>query len=81
MSSVERTAILLLAHGTPDALDEIPEYLRNVTSGRPLPQAAIDEITHRYSLIGKSPLTDITRAQARLLQKHIGMPVYFGMRN
>ena len=25
------TAILLLAHGTPDALSEIPEYLRNVT--------------------------------------------------
>jgi ferrochelatase len=81
MSNVERTAILLLAHGTPDALDEIPEYLRNVTSGRTLPQSAIDEITHRYSLIGKSPLTDITLAQARLLERHIGLPVYVGMRN
>jgi protoporphyrin/coproporphyrin ferrochelatase len=81
MSKVERTAILLLAHGTPDALDEIPEYLRNVTSGRALPQSAIDEITHRYSLIGKSPLTDITLAQARLLERRIGLPVYIGMRN
>ena len=81
MSNVEHTAILLLAHGTPDALDEIPEYLRNVTSGRALPQSAIDEITHRYSLIGKSPLTDITQAQARLLERHIGLPVYIGMRN
>ena len=62
-------------------LNDIPEYLRNVTSGRPLPQAAIDEITHRYSLIGKSPLTDITMAQARLLEQHIDMPVYVGMRN
>jgi protoheme ferro-lyase len=35
MTGVERTAVLLLAHGTPDALEEIPEYLRNVTSGRP----------------------------------------------
>jgi ferrochelatase len=81
MSHVERPAILLLAHGTPDALDEIPEYLRNVTSGRALPQSAIDEITHRYSLIGKSPLTDITLAQARLLERHLGLPVYVGMRN
>lgn len=81
MRDKERVAILLLAHGTPDALSEIPEYLRNVTSGRPLPQAAIDEITHRYSLIGKSPLTDITMAQARLLERHIGVPVYVGMRN
>jgi protoporphyrin/coproporphyrin ferrochelatase len=81
MRDKERAAILLLAHGTPDALSEIPEYLRNVTSGRPLPQAAIDEITHRYSLIGKSPLTDITMAQARLLEQHLGMPAYVGMRN
>jgi ferrochelatase len=81
MTGVERTAVLLLAHGTPDALEEIPEYLRNVTSGRPLPQAAIDEITHRYSLIGKSPLTDITLAQARLLERRIRVPVYVGMRN
>jgi protoporphyrin/coproporphyrin ferrochelatase len=81
MKGMERAAILLLAHGTPDTLDEIPEYLRNVTGGRALPQAAIDEITHRYGLIGKSPLTDITMAQARLLERHIGLPVYVGMRN
>jgi protoporphyrin/coproporphyrin ferrochelatase len=81
MRAIERTAILLLAHGTPAALNEIPEYLRNVTSGRPLPQTAIDEITHRYSLIGKSPLTDITLAQARLLERRIGLPVHVGMRN
>jgi protoporphyrin/coproporphyrin ferrochelatase len=81
MTASERTAVLLLAHGTPDALNEIPEYLRNVTSGRSIPQAAIDEITHRYSLIGKSPLTDITMAQAHLLEQHIGVPVYVGMRN
>jgi ferrochelatase len=76
-----KSAILLLAHGTPDSLDEIPEYLRNVTSGRALPQAAIDEITHRYRLIDKSPLTEITYAQAHLLAERIGMPVYVGMRN
>jgi ferrochelatase len=81
MTVIQRTAVLLLAHGTPDALNDIPEYLRNVTSGRPLPQAAIDEITHRYSLLGKSPLTDITMAQAHLLEQHLDMPVYVGMRN
>ena len=79
--SGEETAVLLLAHGTPEALSDIPEYLRNVTSGRALPQAAIDEITHRYGLIGKSPLTDLTMAQARLLSQEIGLPVYVGMRN
>jgi protoporphyrin/coproporphyrin ferrochelatase len=77
----DRAAILLLAHGTPEALHEIPEYLSNVTNGRSLPQEAIDEITHRYGLIGHSPLTDWTNAQARQLEIQLGVPVYVGMRN
>jgi len=77
----DRTAILLLAHGTPDALDEIPEYLRNITGGRPLPDAVVEEIRHRYSLIGRSPLTALTLEQGRLLAEELGMPVYVGMRN
>lgn len=77
----ERTAILLLAHGTPDELDEIPQYLSNVTSGRPMPDSVIEEIRHRYSLIGKSPLTALTLEQGRLLAEQIHVPVYVGMRN
>ncbi len=76
-----KTAVLLLAHGTPESIDEIPEYLRNVTSGRPLPEAAIAEIKHRYGLIGHSPLTELTLEQARLLSEKLGLPVYAGMRN
>ncbi len=75
------TAILLLAHGTPEELDDIPEYLRNVTSGRAMPDAVVAEIRHRYGLIGGSPLTALTMAQGRLLSEKLGMPVYVGMRN
>ena len=79
-------AVLLLAHGTPETVEQIPEYLRNVVSGRPLPQAVIEEIQHRYSLIGRSPLTEITMEQARLVEAELaagGEPVrvYVGMRN
>jgi ferrochelatase len=76
-----KRAILLLAHGTPDELSDIPKYLSNVVSGRPMPQSVIDEITHRYSLIGKSPLTALTLEQGRLLSEAIHLPVYVGMRN
>src|SRR5690349_16302358 len=76
-----QTAVLLLAHGTPDRVEDIPEYLRNVTRGRPVPEAVIQEVTHRYSLIGRSPLTALTLRQAELLQKEIALPVYVGMRN
>jgi ferrochelatase len=81
-----KQAVLLLAHGTPETVDQIPQYLRNVTSGRPLPQPVVEEIQHRYSLIGKSPLTEITVEQARLVQAELAssghaVSVYIGMRN
>jgi protoporphyrin/coproporphyrin ferrochelatase len=81
-----KQAVLLLAHGTPDTVDQVPEYLRNVVSGRPLPQHVIEEIQHRYSLIGRSPLTELTAEQARLTQAELAasgtpVPVYVGMRN
>jgi len=81
-----KQAVLLLAHGTPETVDQIPEYLRNVVSGRPMPQTVIEEIQHRYSLIGRSPLTDLTLEHARLVEAEVaaqGHPVrvYVGMRN
>jgi protoporphyrin/coproporphyrin ferrochelatase len=76
-----KTAVLLLAHGTPDTLDEIPEYLKNVTGGRTLPESVVTEIRHRYSLIGTSPLTRITLEQGQMLSQELGLPVYVGMRN
>jgi len=66
-----KQAVLLLAHGTPETVEQIPEYLRNVVSGRPVPQAVVEEIQHRYALIGHSPLTEITFAQARLVEEEL----------
>jgi protoporphyrin/coproporphyrin ferrochelatase len=80
-SATQRHAVLLLAHGTPQSLDQIPEYLRNITGGRPMPESVIEEIRHRYSLIGSSPLTELTMEQGRLLSEALNLPVYVGMRN
>jgi ferrochelatase len=80
-STSKRTAVLLLAHGSPDKAEEIPEYLRLVTGGRPLPQNVIAEITHRYSLVGFSPLTCWTLKQAMQLSEELKIPVHVGMRN
>ncbi len=76
-----RSAALLLAHGTPETVEEIPAYLRNVTGGRPLPEAVVKEIQRRYSLIGRSPLTEITLRQAEMVAAEAGLPTYVGMRN
>jgi protoporphyrin/coproporphyrin ferrochelatase len=77
----EKTAILLLAHGSPENPDQIPEFLNYVTGGRPLPPAVIEEIRHRYSLIGFSPLACWTLLQAHQLSQSLNMPVFAGMRN
>lgn len=77
------SGVLLLAHGTPDSLDEMPEYLTRVRGGRPPSPELVDEMRRNYAAIGgRSPLTDLTRAQARALGSRLGAtPVYVGMRN
>src|ERR1700761_7527872 len=83
------TAILLLAHGTPNRLSEMSEYLQHVTGGRPMPPQGIAELQHRYAEIGlrEDPLPDgpllthWTLRQAELLEKSTGTRVYVGMRN
>jgi ferrochelatase len=74
------TAVMLLAHGSPDSPAEVPEFLRNI-AGRPLPPNVVEEVKHRYSLIGHSPLTEITMRQAAGAARELRLPVYVGMRN
>ena len=75
------TAVLLIAHGSPERVEDIPEFLQNISRGRPMPEAVVREVQHRYSLIGSSPLTKITRQQADAVALELGIPVYIGMRN
>lgn len=76
-----KTAVLLLAHGSPENPDQTPEFLKYVTGGRPLPPTVVEEIRHRYSLIGFSPLACWTLLQADQLSQSLNMPVFVGMRN
>ncbi len=75
------TAVLLLAHGSPESPEQVPEFLRYVTGGRSLPPPVVEEIRHRYSLIGFSPLACWTLFQADQLSKTLNLPVFVGMRN
>jgi len=76
-----KTAVLLLAHGSPENPGQIPEFLSYVTGGRQLPPAVVEEIRHRYSLIGFSPLACWTLLQSDQLSLSLKMPVFAGMRN
>ena len=83
-------AVLLLAHGTPNVLGEMAEYLGKVTGGRALPDEVVRELQHRYAQIGLGetpgvelpPLTKWTMAQGRQLEERLGgTRVYVAMRN
>jgi len=76
-----KTGVLLLAHGSPDSVDEVPEFLRNITRGRPVSPEVVEEVKHRYDAIGRSPLTCWTLTQRDQLRAKTGLPGYIGMRN
>lgn len=77
-------AVLMMAHGSPDRLDQMEEYLTRVRGGRPPSPELVREMKHNYAAIGgRSPLADLTRAQGRALKEQLGSPfkVFVGMRN
>ena len=78
---MSKQAALLIAHGSPERVEDIPEFLRNISRGRPIPDNVVQEVQHRYSLIGSSPLTRITQTQAEGVARELGLPAYVGMRN
>jgi protoporphyrin/coproporphyrin ferrochelatase len=89
-SETSKSAVLLLAHGTPDMLGEMAAYLSKVTGGRAMPQEVVQELQHRYAQIGLQespgveppPLTKWTLVQAHMLEHALGSgKVYVGMRN
>lgn len=74
--------VLLLAHGGPGSLEEVPEFPERVRGGRPNPDSLLDEVRYRYRRIGgASPLPDITRRSAAKLQEVCGLRVHVGMRH
>jgi ferrochelatase len=78
-----KQAVLLLAHGAPESVEDVPEYLTFVRGGRPMPPAIVHEVEKRYELIGGgSPMLARTRGQAEALQSRLqDVSVYFAMRN
>ena len=77
-------AVLLMAYGGPDSLDDVEPYLLDVRGGRAVSPEFAAEIKARYARIGgRSPIRALTEAQARGVQRLLrdGFAVYVGMRH
>jgi ferrochelatase len=75
-------AVILMAYGSPGRIEDIRPYLEDIREGRPVSDAAVEELTERYRRIGgRSPLDDVTERQRAALERELGMPVYVGMKH
>ncbi|MBX3221199.1 MAG: ferrochelatase [Labilithrix sp.] len=75
------TAVLLVAHGTVESLDDLPRFLANIRRGHAAPPELVAEVRRRYEAIGgRSPLLDITREVARRLEDELELPTRVAMR-
>ncbi len=74
-------AVLLMAMGGPDKLENVEPYLLDVRGGRPTPPELVEEIRERYRVTGgKSPVLGITREVARRLEQKLNGPGGEGFR-
>ena len=79
-------AVLLMALGGPDSMDQVRPFIAAVLGGRKVPPRRIEEVVHHYEAVGgRSPLTELTLQQARALEARLAadglpVPVFVGMR-
>lgn len=66
------TGVILLAFGGADSMEAVEPFMKNLMGGRPPAPALVEKIKARYELIGgRSPLPDITAAQAAKLEEYL----------
>jgi protoporphyrin/coproporphyrin ferrochelatase len=80
-------SVLIVSFGGPQGLTDIRPFLENVLRGRRVSPERVEEVARHYELFGGvSPITEVTRRQARGLEQRLAalghpLPVYVGMRN
>jgi ferrochelatase len=80
-------AILVVAFGGPEGMDDVRPFLENVTRGRNVPPERLEEVAHHYARFdGVSPINAQNRALIAALRPELGahgieLPIYFGNRN
>jgi protoporphyrin/coproporphyrin ferrochelatase len=77
-------AVVLMAYGSPDRLEDVPAYYADIRGGRPIPQDRLDDLVERYRRLGierENPLNEITERTRGALERKLAVPVYTGMRH
>jgi ferrochelatase len=78
------TAVVLMAYGSPDRLDDVAAYYADIRGGRPIAPERLDELVERYRRLGiedANPLNAISEETRSALAEALGLPVFTGMKH
>ncbi len=79
-----KDAVVLMAYGSPDRVDDVPAYYADIRGGRPVRPDLLADLTERYRRLGieeSNPLNVITEATRAALGAELGLPVFTGMKH
>ena len=77
-------AVVLMAYGSPDRLEDVPAYYADIRGGRPIKPELLEDLVERYRRLGiedSNPLNEITEATRAALEAELGLAVFTGMRH
>jgi len=79
-----KAAVVLMAYGSPEQLNEVPAYYADIRGGRPIRREQLEDLVARYRTLGiedESPLNAITEQTRSALERELGLPVFTGMKH
>jgi protoporphyrin/coproporphyrin ferrochelatase len=79
-----KTAVVLMAYGSPSRISDVPAYYADIRGGRPIKAEHLEDLVARYKRLGiedSNPLNEITEATRAALEDELGLPVFTGMRH
>ena len=77
-------AVVLMAYGSPDRIEDVPAYYADIRGGRPIRPELLADLTERYRRLGieeSNPLNEITERTRAALEAELGVPVCTGMKH
>jgi protoporphyrin/coproporphyrin ferrochelatase len=77
-------AVVLMAYGSPERLEDVPAYYADIRGGRPIRPELLDDLVERYRRLGidrSSPLNAVTEETRAALEAELGLPVFTGMKH
>jgi ferrochelatase len=79
-----KSAVVLMAYGSPERLADVPAYYADIRGGRPVAPENLADLVERYRRLGiedSSPLNAITEQTRAALEDDLGLPVFTGMKH